>query len=153
MKPLLRTATAKDADRVADILIGARATFMPYAPSAHSEPEVREWIASQLLPAGGVIVVEEAGQVAGAMATAAEEGFSWITQMWIDPARVGKGLGSLLLMHAMQTLARPVRLYTFQQNAGARRFYERHGFTAIEFTDGENNEEKCPDVLYELRAM
>jgi hypothetical protein len=27
-------------------------------------------------------------------------------------------------------------------------FYERHGFMAIEFTDGSGNEEKEPDVLY-----
>ena len=44
----------------------------------------------------------------------------------------------------------PIRLYTFQTNAGARRFYERYGFRAIRFTDGRANEEHCPDVLYEL---
>ena len=40
----------------------------------------------------------------------------------------------------------------FQANSGARRFYERRGFVAVEFTDGESNEERCPDVLYELAA-
>jgi hypothetical protein len=53
----------------------------------------------------------------------------------------------------MNTLAPPIRLYTFQANAGARRFYERHGFVPIEFTDGQANEERCPDVLYELRTI
>ena len=47
---------------------------------------------------------------------------------------------------------RPIRLYTFQTHSLARRFYERHGYKAIEFTDGQGNEEKCPDVLYELGA-
>jgi hypothetical protein len=42
-----------------------------------------------------------------------------------------------------------VRLWCFQANSGARRFYERHGFVAVEFTDGHDNEEGCPDVLYE----
>jgi ribosomal protein S18 acetylase RimI-like enzyme len=42
-----------------------------------------------------------------------------------------------------------VRLYTFQENTGARRFYERHGFKAVKLTDGHDNEENCPDVLYE----
>lgn len=65
---------------------------------------------------------------------------------------VGQKIGSALLAHAIQTLAKPIRLYTFQQNTGARRFYERHGFHAIQFTEGEGNEEKCPDVLYELCA-
>jgi hypothetical protein len=40
------------------------------------------------------------------------------------------------------------RLWTFQANTGARRFYERHGCKAVEFTDGRRNEEKLPDVLY-----
>jgi hypothetical protein len=31
----------------------------------------------------------------------------------------------------------------------ARRFYERHVFKAVQFSDGQSNEEKCPDVLYE----
>ena len=35
----------------------------------------------------------------------------------------------------------------FQKNEGARRFYERHGFTAVEWTDGDN-EEGAPDVRY-----
>ena len=43
-----------------------------------------------------------------------------------------------------------MRLYAFQQNEAARRFYERHGFVAIAFGDGSTNEERCPDVLYGL---
>jgi hypothetical protein len=31
-------------------------------------------------------------------------------------------------------------------------FYERHGFRAIAFSDGSANEERCPDVLYELAS-
>ena len=42
-----------------------------------------------------------------------------------------------------------MQLWTFQQNARARRFYEERGFRAVEFTDGEGNEEKTPDVRYE----
>ena len=48
-------------------------------------------------------------------------------------------------------LFRSFTLWTFQQNAGARRFYERHGLAAIEFTEGEGNEEKTPDVRYEWK--
>jgi hypothetical protein len=42
-------------------------------------------------------------------------------------------------------------LWTFQQNDGARRFYERHGLRLIRLTDGEDNEEKTPDALYAWR--
>ena len=38
---------------------------------------------------------------------------------------------------------------TFARNAGARRFYERHGFVAVAFGDGTGNEEGEPDVRYE----
>ena len=40
------------------------------------------------------------------------------------------------------------QLWTFQDNARARRFYEARGFVAEEFTDGAGNEEKTPDVRY-----
>jgi GNAT superfamily N-acetyltransferase len=148
----LRPAVAADAPRVASLLIDTRSAFMPYAPSAHPDEELRAWVASSLIPSGSVTVAEIQGWVVGAMATERSEVFSWVTQMAVDPALVGRGIGSLLLVHAMRTLAWPIRLYTFQANAGARRFYEQHGFHAIALGDGQANEERCPDVLYELRA-
>jgi len=42
-----------------------------------------------------------------------------------------------------------LRLFAFQRNAPARRFYEARGFIAKEFTDGATNMEREPDVLYE----
>ena len=152
MNATLRPAIAADAPRVADLLIDTRSAFMPYAPSAHPDAELREWVANALIPSGGVTVAELHGRVAAAMATEHSGAFSWITQMAVDPALVGQGIGSLLLAQAMRTLALPIRLYTFQANAGARRFYERHGFRPIQLTDGRANEEHCPDVLYELNA-
>lgn len=123
---------------------------MPYAPSAHPESDLREWVAGVLVPSGGVMVAEVDRQAAGVMATAHAEQVSWINQMAVDPMLVNNGIGTLLLSHAIRTLPLPIRLYTFQANAGARRFYERHGFAPIEFTSGQANEERCPDVLYEL---
>lgn len=146
----LRPATPADAMRVASLLIDTRAAFMPYAPSAHTEEEIHGWVASHLIPSGGVTVAEVEGKVVGAMATQQTGAISWINQMAVDPAWVGKRTGSRLLAHALQTLPLPIRLYTFQANSGARRFYVRHGFVAIELSDGQNNEERCPDVLYEF---
>lgn len=149
MKPALRPATLADAPRVADLLIDTRRAFMPFAPMAHPAAAVRAWVASALLPAGGVTVAVVQGRVMAAVATRVTEGGAWIDQMAVDPAWVGQGLGTRLLRHVLEVLPGPVRLHTFQANTGARRFYERHGFVPIAFTDGHDNEERCPDVLYE----
>jgi GNAT superfamily N-acetyltransferase len=150
---LLRPAGDADADDIAALLIDTRSAFMPYAPSVHPEHELRDWVRTRLIPAGGVWVAEVDGQVVATMATEAAGDGSWITQMAVTPALIGRGLGSLLLAHALNTLALPIRLYCFQQNTGARRFYERHGYVAVEFSDGQGNEEGCPDVVYELRVL
>ena len=73
----------------------------------------------------------------------------WIRQLYIHPNAVGHGVGTLMINMAKSILGSPIRLYTFQENIGAKRFYERHGFQAIGFDDGSGNEENCPAVLYE----
>lgn len=146
----LKSATASDSARIAQLLIDARAAFMPYAPSAHTDAEVRSWVAASLVPSGDVILASANGETVGVMATKQACDCSWITQMVVDPAHVGRRIGASLLAHALLILRRPILLYTFQANTGARRFYARHGFRAIQFTDGRANEERCPDVLYEL---
>jgi GNAT superfamily N-acetyltransferase len=148
---LLRPATSDDAPAIAEVLIQSRAKYLPFAPSAHRPDDVRAWVANRLLPTGAVTVAGHQGEVVGVLATSSLEGISWIDQMYVRPGWVGRGVGTQLMEHAHRLLPRPIRLYTFQANAGARRFYERHGYRAIEFTDGQSNEEQCPDVLYELR--
>ncbi len=74
----------------------------------------------------------------------------FIEHLFIQPEAQDAGLGLQLLEKAKQASAE-LSLWTFQQNAGARRFYERHGFVAVTETDGADNEEKLPDVLYRWR--
>ncbi len=148
----LRLAETADHERVANILIDARAAFMPYAPSAHAEHEVRDWVRDHLIPTGNVTLATVNEDVVGVMAVSHSDGYSWIDQMYVQPSLVGRGIGTKLLQHALAVLSSPIRLYTFQANTGARRFYERNGFHIIELTDGQANEEHCPDVLYEHRS-
>jgi hypothetical protein len=54
----------------------------------------------------------------------------------------------LALLTAVREDAEELNLWTFQANAQARRFYERHGFRLIEMTDGSGNEERTPDARY-----
>jgi GNAT superfamily N-acetyltransferase len=152
MNVSIRAALPTDAMHIADILLASRAAFLPYAPSPHTDDEVRSWVRRALLPRESVTVATRDGQVVGVIATHQAEAIAWITQLYLHPSRVGGGIGSRLLAHALAAASRPVRLYCFQQNAGARRFYERNGFVPIQFSDGTSNEERCPDVLYELAA-
>ena len=153
MPATLRPAFAADAARIAQILIDVRSAFMPYAPLAHSADEVRSWVAGSLVPSGGTVIAELDGAIVGVMTTEREVACSWITQMAVDPLHVGIGIGSVLLQHAFHACPLPIRLFTFQANSGARRFYERHGFQPVRLSDGRANEERCPDVLYEFTAL
>ncbi|HTC44235.1 MAG TPA: GNAT family N-acetyltransferase [Steroidobacteraceae bacterium] len=147
----LRTAESGDAAQVAEVLISSRQAFVPFAPSSHSPADMRSWVTHKLLPTGRVTLAEVEGRLAGVMATSHDGVASWIDQLYIRPGYLSRGIGARLLASALTALPPPIRLYTFQANTGARRFFERHGYIAIEFTDGRANEEKCPDVLYEYR--
>lgn len=149
---LLRPASAADAADVARVLIDARRELMPFAPSAHSDDDVRQWVRQVLLPGGGVTLACTDGAVAGVLATSSADGRAWIEQLCVDPPHVARGAGRALLAHALAVLPRPLQLYTFQANRHARDFYERHGFVAVAFGDGSGNEERRPDVLYRLDA-
>lgn len=146
----LRPAIDGDALDVANVLMASREAHLPYAPMAHPAPEVRVWVREVLLPAGNVTVACEGERIVGVLSTSQEADAAWIEQLYVLPGWTGRGIGERLLAHALAALRRPVRLYTFQANERARAFYERHGFIAIGFSDGADNEERCPDVLYEL---
>ncbi len=145
---IFRAAVQHDADRIAYIYIASRKTFQSFAPLAHPEDSVREWIATHLVPLGGVTVAECEGVAVGLMAVSREEGTGWIDHLYLLPTAVGQGIGTQFIERAKTELGPPIRLYTFQANEGARRFYERHDFGAVEFTDGTSNEERCPDIQY-----
>jgi ribosomal protein S18 acetylase RimI-like enzyme len=149
---VLRVATPRDAAAAAEVYLASRRAFLPFAPPAHSDDDVRRHFASDLIPSGLVTVAVTrggGGPLVGVMAISRSAGVGWIDQMYLLPSAVGRGIGGRLLEHARSSLGSPIRLYTFQANDGARRFYERHGFRVVAFGDGSQNEERCPDVLYE----
>jgi ribosomal protein S18 acetylase RimI-like enzyme len=149
VKISLRTATQRDARRAAEILISSRRAFLPYAPYAHSNEEVKLWVRNVLIPSGGVTVGLFDEEIAGVLAVSTHDHVTWIDQLYVRPDFVGHGIGAALLDSVISSDVKSIRLYTFQQNTRARSFYERHGFVAIAFSEGSVNEEKCPDVLYE----
>ena len=152
---IFRPAADADAEQVASVFLASRKAFVAFAPLAHADDDVRGWIANVLIPGGGVSVAVAGSSnegVVGMMAVSRQDRVTWIDQLYLHPSVVGRGIGTRFIELAMASLGSPIRLYTFQENAGARRFYERHGFRAIAFSDGSDNEEHCPDVLYEWAA-
>jgi ribosomal protein S18 acetylase RimI-like enzyme len=140
----LRQATPADADAIAEIHIAARRDAMPWLPVLHSDAETRAWVASIVLPNHEIWVAEVDGEVVGYVARDGAE----LNDLYIRPCFQSRGVGTALLRAAMDRSPGELLLWTFQRNAAARRFYERHGFATIELTDGAGNEEREPDVRY-----
>jgi GNAT superfamily N-acetyltransferase len=146
-----RAATPGDAHSVAEVYLRSRKELVACAPLVHSDQDVREWICRHLIPAGCSTLAVADDLVVGLMAVSKGPDCSWIDQLYLRPAWVGRGIGTRLLELARSGLPPPIRLYTFQCNQPARIFYECRGFKAIAFGDGAGNEESCPDVLYEWK--
>ena len=152
MKILLRDATTEDVKTIANVYLRSRKELVAFAPLVHSDESIYQWVRNTLLPEERVIVAEEKGLIIGMMSLTKEDGIGRIRQLYIHPDAVGHGIGTLMIKKAKSILGSPIHLYTFQENIGARRFYERHGFQAIDFDDGSGNEENCPAILYEWIA-
>ncbi|MFI5618054.1 GNAT family N-acetyltransferase [Streptomyces sp. NPDC051567] len=76
-----------------------------------------------------------------------------LEQLYLDPSWRGRGVGDRFVEVAKRERPAGLGLWTFQVNAPAQRFYERHGFLAVERTDGRRNEEREPDVRYVWRPQ
>ena len=140
---ILRPAVPADAPAIAVILRTCFRVSLPFLPELHTAEEDLAYVSGKLMAEDAVWVAELAGEVVGYIGY--REG--WIQHLFIHPQNQGAGIGPALLAKALAAQA-PMQLWTFQQNTRARRFYEARGFRAVEFTEGEGNEEKTPDVRY-----
>ncbi|BBA40029.1 MULTISPECIES: GNAT family N-acetyltransferase [Burkholderia] len=148
MPLILRRAISDDAAEVAEVYLRSRNTLASYAPLAHSEAAVREWIANMLVPSGNVTVAVNDNRIVGMAVHVVADGVAWLDQLYVHPEFKRQGIGSALLESVKSQTVGKLQLYTFQMNRDAAAFYERQGFVAIAYSDGSRNEEGCPDVLY-----
>jgi GNAT superfamily N-acetyltransferase len=143
----VRRAHVEDAAATADVWLRSRAGSIPAIPGpVHTSEEVHDHFERVIFATQEVWVAETGGTVVALLVL--DEG--WIEHLYVDPDYCGKGIGSRLLDIAKREQPGGLELWTFESNTGARRFYERHGFTVTGATPGDN-EERAPDVCYAWR--
>jgi GNAT superfamily N-acetyltransferase len=143
----IRAAASTEAHALAALWLRSRAASFPAIPATvHTDAEVNEWFEDVVLPNREVWVAEQAGTAVALLVLEND----WVDQLYVEPTATGGGIGGALLDHAKDRRPTGLRLWTFRDNANARRFYERHGFVVVAETAGDN-EEHAPDVCYEWR--
>ena len=137
---LLRPATPLDAGRVGAIL-SAWIDETPWMPRIHTRAE--DIAHADMMVRQGWVTVSENETINGFLARDGDD----IHALYIAPDARGQGVGSRLLIDAMHKNDQ-LSLWTLQANNRAQAFYERHGFTPVERTDGARNDEGLPDIRY-----
>lgn len=138
----LRRLALKDMDSAAVVLRTSFDERLPWLAGLHTPKEDRDYFRGHVFSTcevWGALGQDLIGFVAFRA--------GWIDQLYVLPNYQGQGVGAALLDLA-KTASASLSLWTFQRNAGARRFYEAKGFVAVEQTDGSTNEEREPDMLY-----
>ena len=135
-------ATPKDAAPLARILKGW-IVETDWMPKLHTPDEDRRFL-SHLITTQEVTTLRNWRGVQGFLARDAEV----VHALYLAPKVRGQGWGKVLLDQAKSRQGR-LTLWTFQQNERARAFYAREGFVEVEFTDGQGNDEKLPDLRLE----
>lgn len=129
---------------MADVWMRSFTAALPTVRRAHGDDEVRGWFSHVVVVQYETWVAVTGSSVIGLLVLDGEE----LEQLYLDPSWRGRGVGDRFVELAKQLRPDGLGLWTFQVNRPARRFYERHGFLAVEYTDGLRNEEHEPDVRY-----
>ena len=141
--PQVQRAVPTDFAGAAEVIVRSRAASVPAIPlSVHPPDDMRTHFATNVFGQSDTWVAVDGARVTAVMVLVP----GWIDHLYVDPDWTDAGIGSRLVEVA-KAEQDELTLWTFQSNTGARRFYERHGFVAVEATDGDN-EEGAPDVRY-----
>ncbi|MET7475738.1 GNAT family N-acetyltransferase [Streptomyces sp. NPDC005648] len=152
---VLRRAGAPDALAAADVWLRSFAAALPTVVSPRSGDDVRQYFRDVVVPFRETWVADAGGGggIVGVMVLRDDElsRLHELSQLYLDPDWRGRGIGDRFVRLAKERGPEGLDLWTFQVNKPAHRFYERHGFVAVEYTDGSGNEEREPDVRYVWR--
>lgn len=139
----LRPATLADTSAMADVHVAAReANLAGMPPMVHTREATQDWIARRV-EGGSEAWVAERGEVILGYLVLTDD---WLDDLFLRPGSYGQGVGAAMLDLTKTLRPAGFMLWVFESNAGARRFYRRHGLVELERTDGSGNEEKAPDI-------
>ncbi len=143
----LRRAAAGDLSAVVSLFRVAFRSALPHFPELHSEAEDLDFFSRTLSKMPDVWLAE-----VGHDFLAGFIGFrpGAVDHLYVHPEHHRMGVGTTLLRQAM-AVNEELKLWTFQDNAGARAFYERQGFACDRMTEGMGNEARMPDMRYAWR--
>ncbi|GAA4221168.1 GNAT superfamily N-acetyltransferase [Streptosporangium album] len=144
---VIRRANTSDASAVAEVWLRSYTAALPTVRRAHADEQVRDWFLHVVVPSRETWVATVAGSVVGVMVLDGDH----LDQLYLDPSWRGRTIGDRFVALAKERRPGGLELWTFQVNGPAQRFYGRHGFVAVERTDGSGNEEREPDVRYVWR--
>jgi GNAT superfamily N-acetyltransferase len=124
----IRPARLDEGERLREIAIAAKSHW------GYDLSRVREWAAQGDFSASGlrakeVYVAEGEGRAVAWAALALRAGETmWLDDLWVDPAWMGRGVGSLLFRHALERARNlgAVRL-EWEAEPNAVGFYEKLG--------------------------
>jgi putative acetyltransferase len=140
---VLRRARDDEIDAIAALFRLSKETAMPYLLKLHTPDEDRAFFRDRVFAECEVWVAEWRSALAGFCAFRP----GWIDQLYVHPAHQRNGIGTALLRNAKDVNGH-LRLWAFQRNENALRFYESQGFALVTTTDGRDNEEREPDALF-----
>lgn len=141
--PRIRRATPADAARIADMLHDFNTEFDTETPGA----EVLTQRLQMLLASPSTFAVL-GGEPATGVALVTLRPNVWsdgpvalLDEMYVEPDQRGTGIGSAILQHMVAICAElgvaAIEINVDESDAGAMRFYERHGFTNGDPDTGE----------------
>jgi putative acetyltransferase len=140
----IELATIANAPECAMVLRATRKHSLPYLPDLHTAAEDFNFISNRVFGTDTVFVALE-GQKRIVGFIAFREG--WVNHLYVLPDFQQLGIGGQLLEKAKKEWP-TLNLWTFERNSASRRFYEKHGFSIVKRTDGTENEEREPDILF-----
>lgn len=115
-------------------------TETPWMPKNHTPQEDYEFL-GYLIRETEVLTPRDLLGPHGFLARDGEE----IQGLYLAPKARRHGIGKSMIDYA-KARSDKLKLWTFQANTNARRFYAREGFAEVRMTDGAGNDDKLPDV-------